>query len=436
MKIGLVSLGCPKNLVDSEIMLGILQKEGHTITNNESEASVLIVNTCAFIDEAKDESIKTILELAHHKVTGSCRVLLAAGCLAQRFPRELSEEMPEIDGLLGTGAVVDVAEMVKEALSGERKINTGGGLGYLPKAGTPRVVSTPKYTAYLKIAEGCDNRCSYCVIPHVRGPYRSRSLEDLADEGAMLTAHGAKEIILVAQDTTRYGTDLYNRTALPDLLKRLAALEGAYWLRLMYTYPALLNDDLIELMAAEKKVVPYIDLPLQHASDRILARMNRRGSSAQILKLMEKIRKTVPGVTLRTSFITGFPGETEEEFQELLDFIREARFDRVGVFAYSREENTPAAAMPDQIPDRIKSERRDQAMAVQQEISLEKNKGKIGKKITVLMEGAYEGRSEGDAPEIDGKVYVNNDREILPGEFVSVLITGATEYDLTGDLQE
>ena len=435
MKVGLVSLGCPKNLVDSEVMLGILQRDGFIITNDEAEADVLIVNTCAFIDDAKDESINTILELAQHKDTGPCRALLVAGCLAQRYPRELMAEMPEIDGLLGTGRVADIAALVREVLArGERTVLEGAP-GYLPGAATPRLLSTPDYTAYLKIAEGCDNRCTYCVIPGIRGPFRSRPIEDVAEEGAMLGSRGVKEVILVAQDTTRYGYDLYGQAALPDLLRRLAEIEGIHWLRLMYTYPGLISDQLIQLMAEERKIARYLDLPLQHASGRILSMMNRRGDSDGIIKLVEKIRAVIPDVTLRTSFITGFPGENDNDFQELLAFMKAVRFDRVGVFAYSQEEHTPAAALPDQIPDRIKQERREQAMALQQEISLEKNRAKIGAIIPVLAEGPYEGRSEADAPEIDGKVYFDNDREVRAGEMIEVLVTDATEYDLKGRLQ-
>lgn len=440
MKIGLVSLGCPKNLVDSEHMLGILQKEGFAITNHEEEAEALIVNTCTFIDEAKEESIKTILELARWKEEGSCRALLVTGCLAQRYPQELMNEIPEIDGLLGTGTIPDIAGALKDVLTG-KKISMVRSPGFLHEASLPRLVSTPAYTAFLKIAEGCDNCCSYCVIPSVRGGFRSRLIDDVTHEAAVLADGGVKELVLVAQDTTLYGVDLYGKSALAKLLKKLAALDGLCWLRLLYTYPALISDELIEVIASEEKVCRYLDLPLQHASNDILARMNRRGSRAEVVRLVERLRAALPGITLRTSFITGFPGETEADFQELLDFMQEIKFERVGLFTYSREEDTAAAGMPDQIPEEIKSERRDRAMAIQQKISLEKNRKKIGSIIPVLIEGfssmeagSYFGRSEGDAPDIDGKVYITAKVKLHPGDFVQILVTDAAEYDLTGEL--
>ncbi|MDF9407440.1 MAG: Ribosomal protein S12 methylthiotransferase RimO [Pelotomaculum sp. PtaB.Bin013] len=440
VKIGLVSLGCPKNLVDSEIMLGILKKDGFAITNREKEADVLIINTCSFINDAKEESIKTILELARLKKEGSCKAILVCGCLAQRYPRELTDEMPEIDGLLGTGAIREIAGAVKNILAG-KKVSMVGSPGFLHDAGLPRLTSTPSYTAFLKIAEGCDNCCSYCVIPRIRGPFRSRPVDDIASEAASLAAGGVKELVLVAQDTTRYGVDLYGKPSLVGLLKHLAALDGPAWLRLLYTYPDLLTDELINLMISERKVCRYLDLPLQHASNDVLARMNRRGNREEIIRLVEKLRTALPGITLRTSFITGFPGETEADFLDLLDFIREVKFDRVGIFTYSQEEHTAAASMPDQIPEEVKSERRDRAMAIQQEVSLERNMKKIGSVISVLIEGfhsmdplKYFGRSEGDAPDIDGKVYIMSGVKLSPGDIVQVLVVNASEYDLTGEL--
>lgn len=440
VKIGLVSLGCPKNLVDSEIMLGILKKDGFTITNREKEADVLIINTCSFINDAKEESIKTILELARLKEEGSCRAILVTGCMSQRYPNELTDEMSEIDGLLGTGTIREIAGAVKNVLAG-KKVSLIGSPGFLPDANLPRLTSTPAHTAFLKIAEGCDNRCSYCVIPRIRGPFRSRPVDDIVSEAANLAAGGVKELVLVAQDTTRYGADLSGKPTLVGLLKHLAALDGPVWLRLLYTYPDLLTDELIELMISEKKVCRYLDLPLQHASNKVLNRMNRRGSREEIIRLVEKLRTALPGITLRTSFITGFPGETEADFLELLDFIREVKFDRVGVFTYSQEEHTAAAIMPDQIPEEIKSERRDRAMAIQQEISIERNMKKIGSLIPVLIEGLhsidpfkYFGRSEGDAPDIDGKVYIMSGVKLNPGDIVQVLVVSAAEYDLTGEL--
>jgi len=440
VKVGLISLGCPKNLVDSETMLGLLKDAGFEITGREREADVLIVNTCSFIDDAKEESIKTILELARLKEEGKCRALLVTGCLAQRYPGELQAEMPEIDGLIGTGLLPGVPGVVRRVLAGEKVVAVGAP-GYLHSARLSRILATPGYTAYLKIAEGCDNRCSYCTIPAVRGPFRSREIDDLLAEAEELAGRGVKELILVAQDTTRYGKDLYGRPVLDGLLGRLAAVEGLVWLRLLYTYPTLLTDELIRLMAREKKICRYLDLPLQHAANPVLSRMNRRGGREEAARLVEKLRSEVPGITLRTSFIVGFPGETEEDFRELLDFMAQVRFDRVGVFAYSREEGTTAAEMSGQAPEAVKVERRERAMALQQEISLEKNRRKIGEEITVLVEesglkerGFYTGRSEGDAPEIDGRVYFKADRILNPGDFVKVSVKGARPYDLTGEL--
>lgn len=438
VKIGLVSLGCPKNLVDSETMLGLLTGAGFTITNREQEADVLIVNTCSFINDAKEESIKTILELARYKQVGSCRAIVVAGCLAQRYPRELTVEMPEIDCLLGTGAVPEIVRAVRAVLAGE-KLRLTGAPGCLQDYSMPRLRSTPPYTAFLKIAEGCDNRCSYCVIPSIRGPYRSRPVDDIVNEAQNLAAGKVKEIILVAQDTTRYGFDYYGKPVLAALLKRLAAIDGPVWLRLLYTYPSLISDELIETIAAEKKVCRYLDLPLQHASQAVLSKMNRRGSKEETIRLVEKFRSSIPGITLRTSFIAGFPGETETDFTELMDFMKDISFDRVGIFAYSQEENTPAADMPDQIPEDIKVERRERLMALQQVISLERNKKKVGSVLPVLIEGShahdvYVGRSEGDAPGIDGKVFVRSEQGLAPGDFVQVRISRAAEYDLTGEL--
>lgn len=440
VKIGLVSLGCPKNLVDSETMLGLLKNAGFTLTNREQEADVLIVNTCSFINEAKEESINTILELARYKEMGSCRAILVAGCLAQRYPQELRAEIPEIDGLLGTGAVPEVVRAVQAALAGE-KLSLVGAPGYLQGANLPRLLSTPPYTAFLKIADGCDHRCSYCVIPSVRGSFQSRPVDDLVAEAQKLATEKVKELVLVAQDTTRYGFDLYGHPVLAALLKRMAALDGLVWLRLLYTYPTLISDELMEIMVSEPKVCRYLDLPLQHASNTVLKRMRRRGSREATIQLVEKLRSQIPGITLRTSFIVGFPGETEADFRELLEFMKAIKFDRVGIFTYSQEENTTAAVMPDQVPEEIKEERRERLMALQQGISLERNKKKIGAVLTVLIEGrhlpkpgVYVGRSEGDAPGIDGKVFVWSKQELAPGDFVQVLVSGAAEYDLTGEL--
>ncbi|MDD4237165.1 MAG: 30S ribosomal protein S12 methylthiotransferase RimO [Desulfotomaculaceae bacterium] len=438
IKVGLVSLGCPKNLVDSEIMLGLLKESGFIITSREQEADAIIINTCSFINDAKEESIKTILELAQLKKEGNCRALLVAGCLAQRYHRELMKEMPEIDGFIGTGAVHEVPELVRRALAGE-KASLVGKPGYLHTAAQPRIQATPSYTAYSKIAEGCDNRCSYCTIPLVRGPFRSRDMEDIVNEATGMLKQGVKELVLVAQDTTRYGLDLYGHPSLDSLLERLAGLEGLVWIRLLYTYPSLISEQLIRLIASGKNICRYLDIPLQHASDSVLKRMKRQGSNAEILQLIEKLRAEVPGIILRSSFIVGFPGETEDNFEELLCFMRKVQFDRVGVFTYSREEGTPAASMSGQVPEETKLARRDKAMSLQQKISYEKNCGKIGTELLVLVEkksagGTYTGRSEGDAPGIDGKVHFTSELHLEPGDFANVLITAAQPYDLNGKL--
>ncbi|MFX4260835.1 30S ribosomal protein S12 methylthiotransferase RimO [Pelotomaculum propionicicum] len=438
LKVGIVSLGCPKNLVDSEIMLGIIKDSGFVLTNSEEEADVLVINTCSFIDEAKEESINTILELARQKVDGKCRSLLVAGCLAQRYPEELMREMPEIDGLVGTGFIAEIASAINKTLAGEKAVLVGTP-GYLHQADHSRVQATPSYTAYLKIAEGCDNRCSYCVIPDIRGSYRSRKMEDILDEAAGLAGRGVKELVVTAQDTTLYGMDIYSRLALPDLLSGLESIEGLVWIRVLYGYPTYFSDELIEIMSRGRKICRYIDLPLQHASDTVLRRMNRKGSREDYLRLLEKLRRSIPGITLRTSFIVGFPGETEDEFQELLDFMSQVKFERAGVFIYSREESTAAADMSGQVPEEIKIERRKKAMELQQEISLENNRSKVGETLTVLVEGAgengmYEGRTEGDAPGIDGKVFFSSQRNLNPGDFVRVLIKDASWYDLNGEL--
>lgn len=440
LKIGLVSLGCPKNLVDSEIMLGFIKDNGFLITNREQEADVLIINTCSFIDQAKEESINTILELARHKIDGNCRSIIVAGCLAQRYPQELLREMPEIDGLVGTGAIAEIVGAINGTLAGER-VALVGLPGYLHRAVQTRIQATPPYTAYLKIAEGCDNRCSYCVIPDIRGPYRSREIEDILDEAAGLASRGVKELIVTAQDTTIYGVDIYPRPALPELLAGMEQIEGLAWIRVLYAYPTYLTDNLIETMATGRKICRYLDLPLQHASDTVLRRMNRRGSRDDYLRLVEKLRQSIPGITLRTSFIVGFPKETEAEFQELLDFMAQVKFDRAGVFVYSCEEDTAAAKMTGQVPEDIKNERWKRAMELQQEISLENNRSKVGETVTVLVEGTgdgdiYEGRTEGDAPGIDGKVYFKANRNVNPGDFVRVLIKDASWYDLNGELAE
>lgn len=439
LRVGVVSLGCVKNLVDTELMLGLLDRAGFEITSNQNDADVLIVNTCGFITEAKEESISTILKMARSKVTGRCRVLLVAGCLAQRYGRELLDEMPEVDGVMGTGDVSLVVEVVRRTLAGER-VGEIGPPGFLHTYRFPRVRATAPHLAYVKIAEGCDNRCAYCAIPAIRGPYRSRRLEDIEAEVRSLAAAGVKEIIIVAQDTTRYGYDLYGRLALPDLLRRLVAADGLQWIRLMYCYPDEVTEELIEVMAAEKKICRYIDLPLQHASDEILKRMNRRGTRRDIESLIRNLRSAIEGLTLRTTFIVGLPGEEERHFQELLEFMAEVKFERVGIFKYSPEEGTPAADMPGQVPEEVKKERFKRAMKLQRTISMSHNRSRIGLVMPVLVEAwderrkMYRGRSEGDAPEVDGNVYLTAPKPLRAGEMVNVRITAAREYDLVGEL--
>ncbi len=436
-QIGLVSLGCPKNLVDSEIMLGQLQKAGFSITGREKEADILIVNTCAFILPAVKESLQNIFELARLKEKGKCRLLLVAGCLAQRYGEQLRKELPEVDGFLGTGAVPYVAELVKRALAGE-KVYAVGEPFYEHSADSPRLLATPPPTAYVKIAEGCSNRCAFCVIPAIRGRYRSRTMESIEKEVSSLVQSGRKEIILVAQETTRYGLDLYGRYMLPELIRRLDAVPGLVWLRLLYCSPDHFPEELVEVLAEAKKCCRYLDIPVQHASNEILKKMNRRKGINEIRRLLVQLRERIPGLVLRTTLLVGFPGEQETHFEELLDFMREMSFERAGVFKFYPEEGTPAASLPGQVPEEVKEERYHRAMALQRIISFRHHQRKVGKKLTVLVEGKagafFYGRTEGDAPEIDGKVYFPANGYLAPGEFVPVLIKEAKEYDLIGEL--
>jgi ribosomal protein S12 methylthiotransferase len=438
-KIAVVSLGCNKNLVDTENMLGLLSEHGYSITTNEGEADVLLVNTCGFIESAKDESIQAILEMAKHKDLRNSK-LVVTGCLAQRYKDELMAEMPEIDAVIGTGGISSIVEIIEQTLSGER-VNAVCDPSYVSDRALPRVLSNPGHSAYVKIADGCNNRCAYCAIPAIRGAYTSKPMEIIEHEVRQLVDGGIKEIILVAQDTTRYGHDLYGEYLLPTLVKKLVQIPNLEWIRLLYCYPTYLSNELIAVVANEPKVCKYIDLPLQHASDNILRKMYRGENVQEIKNLIAKIRAAIPDITLRTSFIVGFPGESEDDFQQLLDFMTEIKFDRAGVFKYSQEEGTPAADMPDQIDEVIKEQRFHQAMQLQQQISLSNNKNKIGRVLDVLTEGdvvdedsTYVGRSQGDAPEIDGLVYFKAGTKIAAGELVQVKITDATEYDLMGVL--
>ena len=423
MKIGVISLGCVKNRVDTEQMLAILTQHGHTITADPADAEVLLVNTCGFIDPAKEESIETILEMAEYKQTGKCVKLIVTGCLAQRYGDALKEEMPEIDALVGVSQCDKIAEALELALQGERP-DFRARHNEMLECG--RVLTTPEYSAYVRIGEGCDNRCSYCAIPLIRGGYRSRNMDKILEEMHTLSQGGAREQILISQDTTRYGSDM--GSSLEALVKEAAQVPGVEWLRVLYMYP--------DETARHENVCKYLDLPLQHASMKMLKAMNRRGHIEDAKKMLLKAREM--GFTLRTTFIVGFPGETEEDFNELMDFTREVRFDRMGAFAYSAEEDTPGAEMPDQIPEEIKQERLDRLMALQAEISRELNEARVGKTYKTLVTGhdglTYIGRTEMEAPDSDGEVHFFADRELIPGEFVQVRITRADTYDLYGEI--
>lgn len=437
MQIYFVSLGCDKNLVDSEYMLGLLRDAGHILTEDEAEADAIVVNTCCFIHDAKEESIETILEAASYKEQGNCRVLIVTGCLAERYRGEIMSEIPEVDAVLGTASFDEVVSALNRCLEGN-KTEVYNELTYLPLPETKRVNTTCGYTAYLKIADGCEKFCTYCVIPSIRGRYRSVPMERIIEEATQLAKDGAKELILVAQETTLYGVDMYGKKMLPELLRRLCAIEGPEWIRLLYCYPEEITDELITVMKEEKKICRYLDLPIQHASDTVLKRMGRRTTKKDLVRLIKKLRRNLPGIALRTSLITGFPQETEEEHKELLSFVEEMKFDRLGVFTYSKEENTPAARMKGQIPSREKRRRQKELMKLQQTIAFQKAEERIGKRYMTLIEGklpgeeVYLARTYMDAPGIDGYLFVESDEHYESGEFVKVKVTGAKGYDLMG----
>ena len=439
MQVYFVSLGCDKNLVDSEYMLGLLRDAGHTLTEDEAEAEAIVINTCCFIHDAKEESIETILEAASYKeeAVGNCRVLIVTGCLAERYRSEITESIPEVDAILGTASFDEIAEVLSKAETGEQT-EVYKELTYLPLPETKRVNTTCGYTAYLKIADGCEKFCTYCVIPSIRGKYRSVPMERILAEAEQLAKDGAKELILVAQETTLYGVDLYGKKMLPELLKKLCAIEGPEWIRLLYCYPEEITDELIAVMKEEKKICRYLDLPIQHASDTVLKRMGRRTTKKELVRLIKKLRRNLPGIVLRTSLISGFPGETEEEHQELLSFVEEVRFDRLGVFTYSKEENTPAAKMKNQVPAKEKRRRQKEIMKLQQKIAFENAEERIGKRYQALIEGkmpqdnVYLARTYMDAPNIDGYLFVESGEHYESGEFVKVKVTGAKGYDLVG----
>ena len=434
-----VSLGCDKNLVDSERMLGSLTGAGYEFTDDETEAEVIVVNTCCFIGDAKEESINTLLEMAKQKETGKCRVLIAAGCLAQRYKDEVLKEIPEVDGILGTTSYDRIVQVVEDTLGGKTDAEFED-INILHEKEARRVLTTGGHYAYLKIAEGCNKHCTYCVIPSVRGKYRSVPMEALVEEAKELASGGVRELILVAQETTLYGVDLYGEKKLPALLRELAKIPGIHWIRMLYCYPEEITDELIETIKTEEKVCNYMDIPIQHASDRILSRMGRKTNRKEITERLTKLREEIPDMAIRTTMITGFPGETEEDVEELLDFVDEMEFERLGVFPYSQEEGTPAAVMEDQVSDEVKEERRDRVMELQQEISLDHGQDMIGRELEVFIEGqvadenAYVGRTYMDAPGVDGYIFVNTGLELMSGMFVRVRVTGALEYDLIGEL--
>ena len=442
MKILFVSLGCDKNLVDTENMLGILKNKGFEFTDDEWEADIIAINTCCFIGDAKQESINTILEMAEHKKDARCKVLVVAGCLAHRYQDEIIKEIPEVDAFVGTSSYDKIADMINSVLEEKGISNFVEDANRMPMLEADRIVTTPGYYEYLKIAEGCDKHCTYCVIPKVRGSFRSFPIEYLVNQTKKLVEGGVKEIILVAQETTLYGVDLYGKKSLPKLLHNLGLIEGLEWIRILYCYPEEINDELIEAIKNEPKVCHYLDMPIQHASDNILKRMGRRTSKQELTDIVAKLRREIPDIALRTTLITGFPGETDKDHEEVMRFIDECEFDRLGVFTYSREEDTVAAQMPDQIDEEIKEKYRDELMQLQQEISADRSAAMIGRIVRVMIEGfipednTYVGRSYKDAPNVDGLVFVECDRELMSGDFIDVKITGSTEYDLIGTIVE
>lgn len=435
IKIGFVSLGCNKNLCDTENMMGILLENGFELTPNPEEADVIVVNTCGFIESAQQEAIDTILEMASYKEQ-NCKLLVACGCLVQRFYKDILNELPEIDVIVGTTAFDEIVEAIKEGIQGKKASHIYDIDRDVPED-LPRVRTTPQYTAYLKIAEGCDNNCTYCAIPYIRGKYRSRSEESILAEAKALAEDGVKEIIVVAQDTTRYGIDLYGEKRICQLLHSLCEIDGIEWVRIHYSYPEELDDELIKTIKNEDKIVKYLDIPVQHGSSSVLKRMGRKTNREKLEALIEKLRREIPDITIRTSIIAGFPGETEEEFTELCEFLEKVKLDRVGVFAYSQEEGTPAARMKDQLPQEIKEARRDKVMELCQKISLKRNESMIGKTVTVITEGfednLYYGRSGGESIEIDPKIYFGAHRDLSAGDFVDVVIKSADTYDLCGE---
>jgi len=439
MNILFISLGCDKNLVDSEVMLGLLNKQGFRMTDDETKADIIIINTCCFINDAKEESIQAILEMSEYKKTGNCKALIVTGCLAQRYKQEILEEIEEVDAVLGTNSYDEILKAVEESLTGEKTIKLHD-LDKLPEIESDRILTTGGHYAYLKIAEGCNKHCTYCIIPKLRGNYRSVPMERLQKEAVKLAKQGVKELILVAQETTMYGVDLYGEKSLHKLLKELCKIQGIRWIRILYCYPEEIYDELIQTMKDEPKICHYLDLPIQHANDEILRRMGRKTTGQALKNIIQKLRSKLPDIVLRTTLIAGFPGETKEQHEELMAFIDEMEFDRLGVFLYSQEEDTPAAAMENQIPEEIKEKRRDALMELQQDIAFDKAEAMVGTELMAMVEGkladenAYVARTYGDAPDIDGYLFINTAETLVSGDFVKVRITGALEYDLIGEI--
>ena len=439
LKVLIESLGCAKNLVDSEVMMGLISENNYQLTTNKSEADVIIINTCGFIEAAKQESIDVILEHTKYKEVGNCKMLIVSGCLAERYCEELLNELPEVAAVVGTGNFPEIVQIIDDTFKGQRVTKTNN-VDAIISEELPRVLSTPSHTAYLKISDGCDNCCTYCIIPKLRGKYRSRRMEVIVKEAQQMVQNGVKEIILIAQDTTRYGIDLYNEYKLSELLARLSTIQDLKWIRLLYCYPEQITDELINIIAKEEKICKYIDMPIQHCNDQILKLMNRRTNKRHILSIINKLKESIPGIHIRTSLIVGFPGETKEQFNELVAFVEEVKFDRLGVFTYSQEEDTPAANLPNQLEESEKQSRQHWIMSTQMKISQEKNKKKIGKFYDILVEekidgeNIYIGRSQYDSPEIDGIVYINTDQTLNKGSFVKVKIVDALEYDLLGEM--
>ncbi len=439
MKILFVSLGCDKNLVDSEVMLGMLSEKGYSFTDDETEAEIIVVNTCCFIGDAKEESVNTILEMAEYKKTGQVKALIVTGCLAQRYQQEIKDEIEEVDAILGTAAIDKIVETVEAVLAGKGESHIEP-LDTPPLGDKKRMVTTGGHYAYLKIAEGCEKHCTYCIIPKVRGDYRSVPMEKLLAEANRLADGGVKELVLVAQETTLYGMDLYGEKKLPELLRKLSEITGIYWIRILYCYPEEITDELITVIKEEKKVCNYLDIPIQHGADTVLRRMGRRTNQAEIKAIVEKLRENIPDICLRTTLISGFPGETQEDHEVLMDFVEEMEFDRLGVFAYSPEEDTPAATMENQVPEEIKEQRKAQIMELQQEIAFDAADRMVGRVLYAMVEGkvadedAYVARTYKDAPNVDGYLFINTSQTLVSGDFVKVKVTGSYEYDLIGEI--